>query len=47
VRLKIEYEAPQRTGTYRLKIDLVDQQVAWFEQQGSEPLTIEFEVIEV
>ena len=46
VRLKIEYQAPQRTGKYRLKIDLVDQQVAWFEQRGSEPLSIEFEVHE-
>jgi hypothetical protein len=25
-------------------LDLVDQQVAWFEQQGSEPLVILFEV---
>lgn len=44
VRVKIEYKAPQRSGTYRLKIDLVDQQVAWFEQRGSEPLTVQFEV---
>ena len=46
VRVRIEYKVPQRTGTYRLKIDLVDQQVAWFEQKGSEPLVIEFEVVE-
>jgi 2-polyprenyl-3-methyl-5-hydroxy-6-metoxy-1,4-benzoquinol methylase/glycosyltransferase involved in cell wall biosynthesis len=44
VRIKIEYRAPLRTGSYRLKLDLVDQQVAWFEQQGSEPLVILFEV---
>jgi len=44
VRLRIEYEAPQRIGVYRLKVDLVDQQVAWFEQEGSEPLVIQFEV---
>jgi hypothetical protein len=44
VRAKIEYRAPLRTGTYQLKVDLVDQQVAWFEQKGSEPLVIRFEV---
>jgi len=44
VRIKIEYTAPERIGTYRLKVDLVDQQVAWFEQAGSEPLVIQFEV---
>lgn len=44
VRLKIEYRAPQRAGTYRLKVDLVDQQIAWFEQQGSQPLWLQFEV---
>ena len=44
VRIKIEYQAPQLVGTYRLKLDLVDQQVAWFEQRGSQPLVIQFEV---
>ena len=44
VTIKIEYRAPQRVGSYRMKIDLVDQQVAWFEQRGSEPLVIHFEV---
>ena len=44
MRIKIEYKAPHRPGTYRLKLDLVDQQIAWFEQRGSEPLSIEFEV---
>jgi 2-polyprenyl-3-methyl-5-hydroxy-6-metoxy-1,4-benzoquinol methylase/glycosyltransferase involved in cell wall biosynthesis len=44
VRIKIEYKAPHRGGTYRLKVDLVDQQVAWFEQKGSEPLWLQFEV---
>jgi len=44
VRVRIAYRAPYRTGRYRLKVDLVDQQVAWFEQRGSEPLTIRFEV---
>ena len=44
VRIKIEYRAPERIGVYQLKVDLVDQQVAWFEQKGSEPLVIQFEV---
>ncbi|HYX27812.1 MAG TPA: methyltransferase domain-containing protein, partial [Pyrinomonadaceae bacterium] len=35
VRIKIEYKAPSPPGSYRLKIDLVDQQVAWFEERGS------------
>jgi 2-polyprenyl-3-methyl-5-hydroxy-6-metoxy-1,4-benzoquinol methylase len=44
VRIKIEYKAPPRLGAYKLKIDLVDQQVCWFEQRGSEALWIEFVV---
>jgi SAM-dependent methyltransferase/glycosyltransferase involved in cell wall biosynthesis len=46
VRLKIEHDAPRRSGRYTLKVDLVDQQVCWFEDVGSEPLTISFEVSE-
>src|SRR5947209_5911761 len=45
VKLKIEYTAPRRPGAYTLKIDLVDQHVCWFEQQGSEPLLISFNVV--
>ena len=44
VRIKIEYRAPERSGSYRLKLDLVDQQVCWFEERGSETLSIQFEV---
>jgi 2-polyprenyl-3-methyl-5-hydroxy-6-metoxy-1,4-benzoquinol methylase len=44
VRLKIEYAAPRRAGSYTLKLDLVDQHVCWFEQRGSEPLLIRFDV---
>ena len=44
VRLRIEHLAPRRPGNYTIKFDLVDQQVCWFEDVGSEPLTIEFEV---
>jgi 2-polyprenyl-3-methyl-5-hydroxy-6-metoxy-1,4-benzoquinol methylase/glycosyltransferase involved in cell wall biosynthesis len=42
--LRVEYVVPQRLGKYTLKFDLVDQQVCWFERQGSEPLLIHFEV---
>lgn len=42
--LTIEYTAPSRAGSYTLIVDLVDQNVCWFEQQGSKPLSIEFAV---
>ena len=44
VTLPIEFEAPREPGRYRLKLDLVAQHVAWFEQHGSEPLVLSFEV---
>jgi len=46
VKLKIEPAAPRRPGKYKLKVDLVDQHVCWFEDAGSEALTIGFEVVE-
>lgn len=46
IHLKIEHAAPHRPGRYTLKIDLVDQHVCWFEDVGSEPFAIGFEVIE-
>ena len=45
VKIKIEYRAPQRAGSYKLKLDLVDQQVCWFEERGSQPLVIDFTVV--
>ena len=36
--------APENPGRYKLKIDLVHQNVTFFEQQGQTPLTLEFEV---
>jgi SAM-dependent methyltransferase/glycosyltransferase involved in cell wall biosynthesis len=44
VRLKIDHSAPRRPGSYQLKFDLVDQHLCWFEDVGSEPLTISFEI---
>jgi SAM-dependent methyltransferase/glycosyltransferase involved in cell wall biosynthesis len=46
IRLRIEHAAPHRPGNYTLKFDLVDQHVCWFEDVGSAPLTIGFEVIQ-
>jgi 2-polyprenyl-3-methyl-5-hydroxy-6-metoxy-1,4-benzoquinol methylase/glycosyltransferase involved in cell wall biosynthesis len=41
-RLKFRTPAPQQSGKYLLKVDLVDQQVCWFEDVGSSPFTFEF-----
>jgi hypothetical protein len=40
----IEHAAPAAPGSYTLKIDLVDQHVCWFEECGSEPLSLPMEV---
>ncbi len=44
VALTVNRSAPERTGRYTLKIDLVCQDICWFEQEGSEPLILAFEV---
>lgn len=46
IRLRVEYRAPHRPGAYTLKLDLVNQHVCWFEQRGSAPLALRFEVSE-
>lgn len=40
----IERTAPAKPGSYSMKIDLVDQHVCWFEERGSQPLTLTFRV---
>src|SRR6266446_3036793 len=45
IRMKIGCAAPHRSGVYTLKIDLVDEQVCWFEDAGSEPMTMRLEVV--
>ena len=45
IRLKIGCAAPQRSGVYALRVDLVDEQVCWFEESGSAPLTMRLEVV--
>jgi glycosyltransferase involved in cell wall biosynthesis/SAM-dependent methyltransferase len=47
VKLKVSQVVPRRPGRYKLKFDLVDQHVSWFEDAGSKPLLIEFEVTSV
>ncbi len=47
IALDIQITAPQKTGTYTVKIDLVDQHICWFEERGSQPLVFGFEVEEL
>jgi 2-polyprenyl-3-methyl-5-hydroxy-6-metoxy-1,4-benzoquinol methylase len=44
VELVINHPAPLRPGSYALKIDLLDQDICWFEQGGSQPLVLPFRV---
>jgi protein tyrosine phosphatase (PTP) superfamily phosphohydrolase (DUF442 family) len=38
--------APASPGRYEIKLDMVDEHVTWFEDQGSEPLVLSLEVRE-
>ncbi len=38
--LRISCAAPGEVGYYKIKIDLVNQDICWFEQHGSEPLVL-------
>jgi glycosyltransferase involved in cell wall biosynthesis/SAM-dependent methyltransferase len=42
--VNVEFIAPSDAGKYNVKIDLVDQHVCWFEEKGSEPIMLSFEV---
>jgi glycosyltransferase involved in cell wall biosynthesis/SAM-dependent methyltransferase len=44
VDLALQLVAPAAPGTYTIRIDLVDQHVCWFEERGSQPLVLSFEV---
>jgi hypothetical protein len=46
IQLKMGCAAPQRSGVYVLKVDLVDEQVCWFENSGSVPLAMRLEVVD-
>jgi 2-polyprenyl-3-methyl-5-hydroxy-6-metoxy-1,4-benzoquinol methylase/glycosyltransferase involved in cell wall biosynthesis len=44
VDVDIQLVAPAEPGSYTVKIDLVDQHICWFEERGSQPLVMSFEV---
>jgi 2-polyprenyl-3-methyl-5-hydroxy-6-metoxy-1,4-benzoquinol methylase len=44
VTLDLRFSAPDEPGGYQVKIDLVDQHICWFEEQGSTPLVFSFTV---
>jgi hypothetical protein len=44
IELEARFRAPLEPGAYRLKLDMVLEQVCWFEQRGSAPLEIALEV---
>ena len=43
IKLRVQRRAPHTSGRYTLKLDLLDQNICWFEQHGSEPLLLNFE----
>jgi glycosyltransferase involved in cell wall biosynthesis/SAM-dependent methyltransferase len=45
VAITLPCPVPAVPGTYTVKIDLVDQQVCWFEERGSQPLIFNIEVV--
>lgn len=44
VKLTINRAAPMVPGDYFLKIDLLNQDICWFEERGSQPLVLPFSV---
>ncbi|MEO8436173.1 MAG: class I SAM-dependent methyltransferase, partial [Pyrinomonadaceae bacterium] len=44
VTLRINRAAPQNPGHYTMKIDLIDQEICWFEERGSRPLMVRIKV---
>ena len=44
IALDLQFAAPAKSGNYRVKVDLVDQHVCWFEERGSQPLLFAIEV---
>jgi len=45
VVVEADIRLPERYGRYRLRFDLVDENVAWFAQQGSATIDVELNVI--
>jgi len=44
--IDVRLSAPKKAGAYSLKIDLVDQNICWFEERGSEPVVVDLIVSE-
>lgn len=44
VALTHRFTAPTKPGLYWIKLDLVDEQIAWFEDEGSQPLIFSIQV---
>ena len=44
VLVTVTQAIPASAGRYKLRIDLLDQDICWFEQHGSETLQLQFEV---
>lgn len=44
ILLLVRIKAPEVPGQYALKIDLVNQNICWFEEHGSQPLILPFDV---
>lgn len=44
VTVRVKRSAPMTAGNYRLKVDLLDQDICWFEQPDSKPLIVPFKV---
>lgn len=44
VSLMLTHPAPLAPGNYKLKLDLISQDICWFEQHGSQPLVLPFKV---
>lgn len=42
--LKFELKVPHAPGLYTLKLDMVAQHICWFEERGSTPLAVRFQV---
>ena len=47
VELSVMLQAPMKPGAYRVKLDMVDEGICWFEAVGSKPCGFRFEVLEV
>ena len=44
--IDVRINTPEQVGIYSLKIDLVDQNVCWFEERGSKPVVLDLIVSE-